>query len=91
MCRTGRALLVYTVPGEQRLGFKVHGHDWVPTDFDGVTLMMRPVPEGTKSRASARVGWSNAAKRRRFANRTKSADGIGGGGSLVNENDGLDL
>ncbi|PRX51086.1 CRISPR-associated protein Cas2 [Prauserella shujinwangii] len=37
----GRALLVYSVQGEQRLAFEVHGHDWTPVDFDGITLMRR--------------------------------------------------
>lgn len=37
----GRALMVYAVPGEQRLRFEVHGHDWLPVDYDGVSLMRR--------------------------------------------------
>ncbi len=38
---TGRALMVYSARNEQRLSFEVHGHDWTPVDFDGVTLMRR--------------------------------------------------
>ena len=37
----GRALMVHSVRGEQRLAFQVHGHDWTPVDFDGITLMQR--------------------------------------------------
>ncbi|WP_080627869.1 type I-E CRISPR-associated endoribonuclease Cas2e [Mycobacterium canetti] len=37
----GRALMVYTARNEQRLAFKVHGHDWVPVDYDGISLMRR--------------------------------------------------
>ncbi|WP_406690397.1 type I-E CRISPR-associated endoribonuclease Cas2e [Saccharopolyspora sp. ID03-671] len=37
----GRALMVHSVRGEQRLAFQVHGHDWTPVDFDGITLMRR--------------------------------------------------
>lgn len=37
----GRALIVYSVEGEQRLAFQVHGHDWTPVDYDGITLMRR--------------------------------------------------
>lgn len=37
----GRALLVYSADNEQRLEFEVHGHDWTPVDYDGVTLMRR--------------------------------------------------
>lgn len=38
----GRALMVHSQRSEQRLNFRVHGHDWVPTDFDGLQLIMRP-------------------------------------------------
>ncbi|WP_166354233.1 type I-E CRISPR-associated endoribonuclease Cas2e [Phytoactinopolyspora limicola] len=37
----GRALMVHSVRGEQRLAFEVHGHDWEPIDYDGITLMRR--------------------------------------------------
>jgi CRISPR-associated protein Cas2 len=63
----GRALMVFSVPGEQRMDFKVHNHHWQPTDFDGLTLMMRPsdsTPSVTDSPPAA--GWSAASKRRRF-------------------------
>lgn len=66
---TGRALMVYQDRSEQRLAFEVYQHDWVPTDFDGTILMMRP------HRGAADPGregnpppeqWSVAARRRRF-------------------------
>ncbi len=42
----GRALMVHSTRGEQRLEFQVHGHDWTPVDYDGITLMRRQtVPE----------------------------------------------
>lgn len=37
----GRALLVYSADNEQRLEFEVHGHDWMPVDYEGITLMRR--------------------------------------------------
>ena len=37
----GRALMVHATDGEQRLEFEVHGHDWTPVDYDGITLMRR--------------------------------------------------
>ena len=37
----GKALMVYTARNEQRLSFVVHGHDWVPVDYDGICLMRR--------------------------------------------------
>lgn len=59
----GRALMVYSVPGEQQLSFRVHKHHWEPTDFDGITLMMRP--NGNAPRP-VKDGWSTASKRRRY-------------------------
>lgn len=41
LVQDGRALMVHSVRGEQRLAFKVHGHDWRPVDFEGITLMRR--------------------------------------------------
>jgi CRISPR-associated protein Cas2 len=37
----GRALMVHSTRGEQRLSFKVHNHAWAPVDLDGLTLMRR--------------------------------------------------
>lgn len=37
----GRALMVYTARNEQRLAFMVHGHDWLPVAYDGISLMRR--------------------------------------------------
>jgi CRISPR-associated protein Cas2 len=63
----GRALMVFSVAGEQRMDFKVHNHHWHPTDFDGLTLMMRPAT-GTPPVVDTppAPGWSTASKRRRF-------------------------
>lgn len=33
--------MVHSAHGEQRLEFQVHGHDWTPVDYDGITLMRR--------------------------------------------------
>ncbi|MDQ2837586.1 MAG: type I-E CRISPR-associated endoribonuclease Cas2e [Actinomycetota bacterium] len=60
---SGRALMVYSVPGEQRLSFRVHKHHWEPTDFDGITLMMRP---NAGTAGPVKPGWSTASKRRRY-------------------------
>lgn len=67
----GRALMVFSVPGEQRMDFRVHNHHWTPTDFDGLTLMMRPAssdPAGVTQEPPA-AGWSAASKRRKFGRR----------------------
>jgi CRISPR-associated protein Cas2 len=49
----GRALMVWSRRGEQRLDFRVHNHGWTPEDYDGVTLMRRVTAE---SRALAVSG-----------------------------------
>ena len=53
--KDGRALMVHSTRGEQRLSFNVHGHDWTPVDFDGITLMRRQtVPDYVPARRSRR-------------------------------------
>ncbi len=82
----GRALMVYASSGEQRLSFKVHGHDWTPVEYDGVTLMRRQTvsdyvassSRGTQV-ASAGVGtsddavWKRRKARRKFKSRRPTA------------------
>lgn len=72
MVKTGRAIMVHTTNNEQGLDFRVHDHEWIPTDFEGVNLMLRPhkntdAPPGTTS--NRKTGWSNASRRRRYGNR----------------------
>ncbi|GAA1870918.1 type I-E CRISPR-associated endoribonuclease Cas2e [Myceligenerans crystallogenes] len=76
----GKALMVNSVRGEQRLAFRVHQHEWEPADHDGLMLMRRPSKRGGMTRMSwERDGdgaeralkttpenWSIAARRRRF-------------------------
>lgn len=66
LCKDGRALMVHTAPGEQRLAFKVHRHDWQPVDVDGIHLMMRPADENV-TKAAPRRGWSSVGQYRRAA------------------------
>jgi len=61
----GRALLVWSERGPQRLSYDSVGHDWVPTDFDGLTLMMRP-GDAVPASNSRNLGWSTASRLRRF-------------------------
>ena len=75
LVKDGRAIMVFSTRSEQRLQFRVHRHSWVPTDYDGVQLMMRPAPavsSGTvevQSPPQLRPGWSDQARRRRAAGR----------------------
>lgn len=65
---TGRALMVFSAPGEQRMSLLTHGHHWAPEDFDGLTLMRRPDTEGDSPGAAK--GWSAASRRRKYGRRT---------------------
>jgi CRISPR-associated protein Cas2 len=40
----GRATMVYSAAGEQHLDFKIHNSDWQPIDYDGLKLIMHPLP-----------------------------------------------
>lgn len=63
----GRALMVHTTDGEQRLSFRTHGHEWEPQDHDGILLMRRPPPGAALGqRKPPPENWSIAARRRRF-------------------------
>ncbi len=65
LAKDGRAIMIHSVRGEQRLAFKVHRHDWLPVDLDGIQLMLRPA-EGTQDKPQQlRAGWSNISKYRR--------------------------
>ena len=48
----GRATMVYSANNEQRMSFHVHNTTWQPADYEGITLMRRPLatplPEGQK-------------------------------------------
>lgn len=66
LSRDGRAILVYHAANEQGMEFKVHNHEWVPTDFDGVQLMLRP---SMAKRNPQRTGWSKARNFRRAQRR----------------------
>jgi CRISPR-associated protein Cas2 len=61
MVKNGRAIMVFSADNEQGLDFAVHAHDWIPTDFEGINLMLRPAaPTPTPT------GWSAASRRRRY-------------------------
>lgn len=47
LAKDGRAIMVHSQRGEQRLAFRVHRHDWEPVDIDGVHLIRRPGPKST--------------------------------------------
>ena len=70
--QTGRATMVYTTNGEQKMDFRVHNTSWTPVDFDGIKLMRRPLPQGTAEEPSLKPGFSKAAKRQMAARRASA-------------------
>ncbi|WPF66260.1 MULTISPECIES: type I-E CRISPR-associated endoribonuclease Cas2e [unclassified Corynebacterium] len=63
LVKDGRALLVYQTNNEQGMEFRTHRHDWQPTDYEGLTLMMRPHSKPPENKR--RTGWSKARNMRR--------------------------
>lgn len=47
--RSGRATMVFSAPGEQKMDFRVHNTTWKPVDFDGIKLMQRPIQSQAKA------------------------------------------
>lgn len=79
LAKDGRAIMIYSARGEQRLAFKVHRHDWRPVDVDGISLMLRPTENSKKAPPQLRAGWSNASKsrmaaRQKIANHEKGSE-----------------
>jgi len=71
LAKDGKAIMVYSARGEQRLAFRVHRHQWQPVDVDGVTLMLRPADGASAGQAGVRSGWSKASKYRMAAKRKR--------------------
>jgi CRISPR-associated protein Cas2 len=70
MVKSGRAIMVYSANNEQGIEFKVHRHDWIPIEIEGLILMLRPdspndEPPGGSINGRTE-GWSSAGRRRRF-------------------------
>lgn len=70
LLREGRALMVESARNEQRLEFRVHGHDWEPVDFDGLELIRRPSAPSSRYGGS-KTGWSKASRLRRSSRTRK--------------------
>ena len=62
---SGRALLVWSTRGAQRIHYDAFGHAWLPTDFEGLVLMMRPNGSGQVTGGRGE-GWSTAFRLRTF-------------------------
>lgn len=78
ICRNlthGRACLVYSTNGEQRLGFECFGSTWEPVDYDGIKLIRRP-NIGHLSNPSVKEGYSKAAQLEKAKQITKHRNQI---------------
>ena len=64
---SGRATMVFSASGEQKMDFRVHNTTWEPVDFDGIKLMRRPVVENSDLNDDE-VGFSRAANIRKIRN-----------------------
>lgn len=60
--KRGRATIVFSADNEQRMDFRIHNASWQPIDYDGLKLMLRPVPGHAADRSDKKVGFSNASK-----------------------------
>lgn len=60
--QTGRATMVYSTNGEQKMKFRVHNTVWTPVDFDGIWLMRRPLPGANDVEDGLKPGFSKAAR-----------------------------
>lgn len=62
--RRGRATMVWSARGEQGMNFRVHNTSLQPIDYDGITLMMRPLLSSEVENDAGRLrdGFSKAAK-----------------------------
>ena len=61
--KNGRATMVYSTNGEQKIDFRVHNTAWEPVDYDGIKLMRRPLPQPVQPQETLKPGFSHAAKR----------------------------
>jgi CRISPR-associated protein Cas2 len=87
--RNGRATMVFNSNTEQGLDFKVHNSNWLPIDFDGLKLILRPAsPKITTirpgySKASRFLMARRASKRRNRQTEQQSGPGQGPTGAYA--------
>jgi CRISPR-associated protein Cas2 len=66
--KNGRATMVYNTNNEQGFDFRICGNTWIPVDFEGLKLMLRPNPTQEAALPDLNPGFSKASQRFR-ANR----------------------
>lgn len=58
----GRAAMVYSANNEQRMEFRVHNTSWQPVDFEGLTLMRRPLAVPSAERVQSEPSKASVAQ-----------------------------
>lgn len=75
----GRATMVYSANNEQRMEFRVHNTTWQPVDYEGLTLMRRPLtaePTAAPPTAPSKAAVGQMIQRKRAAqNRAAKREG----------------
>lgn len=56
----GQATMVYSAANAQGFEIKVHNTTWKPTDYEGITLMKRPLKQEQLPQNDLKPGFSNA-------------------------------
>ena len=80
-CKDGRATMVFSTNNEQHFDFRVHNTEWMPVDFDGLHLMLRP-DDINIAGTDAGCRYSNASRyllmrqKQRGLHNTKDTDAI---------------
>jgi len=72
--KQGRATMVFSTNNEQRLDFRVHNSEWIPVDFDGLKLVMRPSRAREQELTNVRMGFSKAGKYQMARKRKNAAN-----------------
>lgn len=67
----GQATMIYSASNAQGYEILVHNSSWTPVDYDGITLMKRPLKQEKKSEQELKSGFSKAAKYERARNQKK--------------------
>ena len=78
--KSGQATMVYSTNNEQGFAFLTHNTTWIPVDYEGITLMKKPlsVKEDKEHPSFLKPGFSKAAKYEKikhFHNNTKKQAG----------------
>lgn len=63
--KDGRATMVFHAGNEQHMAFRVHNTDWIPIDFDGMKLMLRPHANLARPSPAPKAGFSAASSMNR--------------------------